>query len=206
MTVGAWQPAQRRYVLGPRGWPRPSSSPSLPCPPSSLPLGRTPGVGSATSSRVGTPAAPLRRTCPEASIASPFCSHPLGCRWSSAALHPCLGLRKRLLKIGTKLFGLKRNKSSKRDVEKGNSPAPVPVGPCLAPEGSRRRLPDPQGHVALQTCPLLRHPRPPPASRRRLPVTPHMCQVTPHPRRRPPAAPQVTAPSAVVRSPGLPQR
>lgn len=62
-------------------------------------------------------------------------------------------------------------------MEKGNLPVLVPVEPCLAPDGPRLRrlLLDPQGHVAAQTCPLPRHPRPPPASWRRLPVTPHVC-------------------------------
>lgn len=45
-------------------------------------------------------------------------------------------------------------------MEKGNLPVLVPVEPCLAPDGPRLRrlLPDPQGHVAAQTCPLPRHP------------------------------------------------
>lgn len=67
----------------------------LPCPPSSFLLGHTPGVGSATSSRVGTPAAPLQRTCLEASIASPFCwglvLSPLGMRVVLGGFTPLSG-------------------------------------------------------------------------------------------------------------------
>lgn len=79
----------------------------LPCPPSSFLLGHTPGVGSATSSRVGTPAAPLQRTCLEASIASPFCWGLVLTPWDAGSSRRLYTLvwdpdRKRLFKIGDK--------------------------------------------------------------------------------------------------------